>query len=58
LNGFEAILMYNGFPMAFVGGVIVFTGLAILALSISQIHKIISFFGTAYTKERIKKSLL
>jgi hypothetical protein len=43
LNGFEAISYYNGWAQAIAGGLIVMSGLAILSLVISQLHKVIDF---------------
>jgi hypothetical protein len=42
--GFENIAMNNGWSQAFVGATIVMTGLVILALAISQIHKLVNFW--------------
>lgn len=44
VNGLEAISYYNGWAQAVAGALIVMSGLAILSLVISQLHKIISFF--------------
>jgi len=52
VKGLEAILTHNGFSMACIGGAIVFTGLALLALSISQIHKIISFMKKVWSTKK------
>jgi hypothetical protein len=41
LTGFEAITHHNGWAMAVVGATIVISGLAILSLIISQLHKVI-----------------
>jgi Na+-transporting methylmalonyl-CoA/oxaloacetate decarboxylase gamma subunit len=49
LTGIEAITHYNGWAMAVVGATIVISGLAILALVISQLHKVI------YLLEKKKK---
>lgn len=40
MTGFEAITHYNGWMMALLGAVIVFSGLAVLSLIISQLPKI------------------
>jgi hypothetical protein len=45
LNPFQLISQNNGWAIAFTGVVIVLTGLAFLALVISQLHKIIDFFS-------------
>ena len=44
MYGFEAISAYNGWSMSIVGILIVFTGLVILSIAISQIHKVLSLF--------------
>lgn len=41
MTGLEAITHHNGWAMAVVGASIVISGLAILALIISQLHKVI-----------------
>lgn len=43
MNGFEAISYYNGWAQAIAGGLIVMSGLAILALVISQLYKVVDF---------------
>ena len=42
--GFENIAMNNGWSQAFIGASIVMTGLVILSLAISQIHKLVDFW--------------
>jgi len=42
--GFENISANNGWAMAFVGATIVFLGLVVLSLVISQLHKILNFW--------------
>ena len=42
--GLQAISAHNGWAMAITGTIIVMGGLSILALIISQLHKIIDFF--------------
>jgi len=42
--GLQAISAHNGWAMAITGTIIVMGGLSILALIISQLHKIIGFF--------------
>ena len=44
MTGFEAITHYNGWMMAILGAVIVFSGLAVLSLIISQLPKIFALF--------------
>jgi hypothetical protein len=44
LYGFENITANNGWAMAFVGATIVFLGLVVLSLVISQIHKILNLW--------------
>ncbi len=41
MTGFEAISHYNGWAMALVGASIVISGLTILSLIISQLHKVV-----------------
>jgi hypothetical protein len=41
LHGIEAINAHNGWSMALVGATIVFTGLVVLSLAISQLKKLI-----------------
>lgn len=41
MTGFEAITHHNGWAMAIVGATIVISGLAILSLIISQLHKVV-----------------
>ncbi|MBL0731242.1 MAG: OadG family protein, partial [Desulfosarcina sp.] len=41
MYGFEAISAYNGWSMSIVGVLIVFSGLVILSITISQIHKVL-----------------
>jgi hypothetical protein len=40
--GFEAIAAHNGWAMALAGALIVMSGLAVLSLVISQLHKILN----------------
>lgn len=44
MSGFEAITHHNGWAMATVGASIVLSGLATLALIISQLHKLVELF--------------
>lgn len=44
MYGFEAITVHNGWAMALAGALIVFSGLVVLSLAISQIHKILALF--------------
>lgn len=44
MYGFEAITAYNGWSMAIAGASIVFGGLVILALVISQLHKLLAIW--------------
>ncbi len=41
MSGFEAITHHNGWAMAIVGATIVLSGLTILSLIISQLHKLV-----------------
>jgi Na+-transporting methylmalonyl-CoA/oxaloacetate decarboxylase gamma subunit len=52
MNGFESILIHNGWGMAAVGGAIIFTGLTFLAVAISQIHKVISILERKQTTKK------
>ena len=42
--GLENIAQYNGWAQAFLGASIVMTGLVILSIAISQIHKLVEFW--------------
>ena len=44
MYGFEAISAYNGWSMSIVGILIVFSGLVILSITISRIHKVLYLF--------------
>lgn len=44
MYGFEAITAHNGWSMAIAGASIVFGGLVILALVISQLHKLLAIW--------------
>ena len=44
MYGLKAISIYNGWAMAFAGALIVFSGLVVLSLVISQLHKVLMFF--------------
>jgi len=44
LYGIQAITANNGWSMAIVGAMIVFSGLVVLSLTIAQLHRIIAFF--------------
>jgi len=44
LYGLQAITAQNGWAMALVGAIIVFSGLFVLTLAISQLHKILTLF--------------
>ncbi len=44
MKGLEAIIYHNGFNMAAVGIIIVFTALVSLSLIISQLHKLIALW--------------
>ncbi len=43
MYGLEAISFHNGWIMALAGALIVFAGLVVLSLAISQIHKVLIF---------------
>jgi len=42
--GLEAIATHNGWAMALIGALIVFTGLVLLSLAVSQIHNILQLW--------------
>lgn len=44
MYGLEAISTNNGWSMAVLGASIVFCGLVVLSLAISQLHKLLAFF--------------
>jgi len=44
LYGLEAISAYNGWAMAITGPLIVMSGLTILSIIISQLHKLVAIF--------------
>ena len=44
MYGLEAISAYNGWAMAIIGPLIVMSGLTILAIIISQLHKLVALF--------------
>lgn len=44
MQGFDAITAQNGWAMAATGATIVISGLTILSIIVSQLHKIVAFF--------------
>ena len=44
MYGLEAISAYNGWAMVIIGPLIVMSGLTILSLIISQLHKVVAIF--------------
>lgn len=44
MYGLEAISAYNGWAMVIIGPLIVMSGLTILSLIISQLHKVVALF--------------
>ncbi len=44
MYGLEAISAYNGWAMAIIGPLIVMSGLTILSIIISQLHKLVALF--------------
>ena len=44
MYGLEAISAYNGWAMAIIGPLIVMSGLTILSIIISQLHKLVAIF--------------
>jgi hypothetical protein len=55
LYGFDAISAQNGWAMAITGALIVMSGLAVLALVISQLHKIAALLERGVEKRSEKK---
>lgn len=53
MTGLEAISHHNGWQMAALGITIVFTGLTLLSLAISQLHKVLYFWE--HRQEYIEK---
>ena len=49
MYGLEAIAARNGWAMAFLGFMIVLTGLIVLALVISQLHKVLALWENRHT---------
>ncbi len=43
MTGMEAISAHNGWAISAIGVTIVFTGLTVLSLTISQLHKVLAF---------------
>ena len=58
MYGFEAISAQNGWAMAIAGALIVMSGLAVLALVISQLHKFAGFLDKGVKKRAAKKQPL
>ncbi|OQY60170.1 MAG: hypothetical protein B6245_02875 [Desulfobacteraceae bacterium 4572_88] len=57
MNGLEAIAYYNGWAISVVGISIVFTGLTMLSIIISQLHKMLDFWDNRHDfRERIKNA--
>lgn len=57
MYGLEAISAYNGWGMAVAGALIVISGLAILSVVISQLHKVIAILEYHVEKQKQKKEL-
>lgn len=53
MTGIDAITQQNGWAMASVGAVIVLTGLTVLSLIISQLHKFVAFLEKKPEKSTI-----
>ena len=53
MYGIEAINANNGWAIAVIGGGIVFTGLVVLSIAISQLHKVLLFWDK---KDKFLKS--
>jgi hypothetical protein len=56
-KGLQAISDNNGWAMAGVGALTVFSGLVVLALTISQLHKIIQFWDNFNNPDEVDKSI-
>ncbi len=54
MYGFEAISAHNGWAMAIIGPLIVMSGLAILSLIISQLHRLVDIIEHHTGKQREK----
>ncbi|MCW7753923.1 OadG family protein [Desulfobotulus sp. H1] len=52
--GLSAIALHNGWEMAFLGIVIVFTGLSLLAFSISRLHRVLAFVEARKARKHAK----
>ncbi|TYT75152.1 OadG family protein [Desulfobotulus mexicanus] len=56
--GLDAIASHNGWEMAFLGILIVFTCLSLLAFSISRLHRILAFFEARKDRKPAKETVL
>lgn len=57
MYGLDAITAYNGWSMAAVGALIVFCGLVVLSLVISQLHKLLTVWenkGNIFNRDKRK----
>lgn len=57
MYGLEAISAYNGWAMAFAGALIVLSGLAVLSVIISQLHKVVAILDHREEKKKQRKEL-
>ncbi|MBI9092156.1 MAG: OadG family protein [Desulfobacterium sp.] len=58
MYGIEAIAKYNGWAISAVGVSIVFTGLVLLSLSISRIHKVLDLWDNRNNIQLFKKKVV
>lgn len=52
--GLDNVFLNNGWSQAFLGASIVMSGLVILSIAISQIHKIVTFWENRHKKAALK----
>ncbi len=57
MYGLEAISAYNGWAMAFAGALIVLSGLSVLSVIISQLHKVVAILKYRKEKQKQRKEL-
>lgn len=57
MYGLKAISAYNGWAMAVAGALIVLSGLAVLSVIISQLHKVIATLEYHIEKQKQRKEL-
>ena len=57
MYGLEAINAHNGFAMAITGAIIVMTGLTVLSIIISQLHRIIDMIENRKAKKDLSRTM-